>query len=458
VHTPPIRRRLTGYTLVGFAAVLLVFDIFLYTSLRNGLEDALADLLRSRAELAEDLGAALEPEELAQELTAIGIPAVIRTPEGEEYAASPVSPRYGPTPPGPITSLQPPLTSRTVTLEDGTRVAVFASSAGVQQTLQRLLVFLAIGSLAALLLAWFLLRRLVDSTLDPLETVVETAERIAAGEHGERLQPDRPGTELGRMASSFDDMVDALEGAIERAWAEEERTRRFLGDAAHQLRTPLSGVRAAAELLLSETDLETRDRLLAHLVRETARTSNLISDLLHIARLDQQRPMLAEPTDLVALIEDEVSRSRDHAPHLEFAVEVNDVPAAPVAVDPAEVRTALANLLANARRFAEGTIRVDATVDDQRFFIRVVEDGPGLRDGEDELVFERFSTLDGGGGSGLGLPIVRGVSRAHGGDAYFDGEGFVIELPLHRGEEDADSDGYADDASEELTRTGAPQR
>lgn len=438
MRTPPIRRRFTSYALGGFALVLLSFAIFLYFSLQTRLEDAAADLLRNRAELVRELGADTPPEEIAAELTEAGVPALVRTPQGERFESDPRTPRFGSTPPGPFSTLEPPLVSRTVALPNGTLVEVFASRAGVQATLRRLLITVGIGSAAALLLTWALIRWLVRATLDPLETVVETAESIAAGRIGERLYPDRPGTELGRMATSFDDMLDALEGAIERAWAEEEKSRRFLGDAAHQLRTPLSGVRAAAELLLTETDPETRDRLLAHLVRETARTSNLISDLLHVARLDQARPPLTEPTDLVGLVRDEVERARDQAPHLEIDLHVESEPSRPAHVEPGEVRSAIANLLANARRHGEARVEVTVSTDGERVVTRVRDDGPGIPPGSEEVVFERFSTLDGRGGSGLGLPIVRGVAQAHGGYAYHDGRGFVVELPLGAPQQDLD--------------------
>ena len=92
--------------------------------------------------------------------------------------------------------------------------------------------------------------RVVRWSLRPLDEVAGLARRITAGQRGERLRPDRVDTEIGQTAQALDEMLDELEGAEARARAADERSRRFLADAAHELRTPVAGVHAAAETLL----------------------------------------------------------------------------------------------------------------------------------------------------------------------------------------------------------------
>lgn len=411
-----------------FATVILLFDVLVFGALRNELESNLEGNLEQRLQTAVARTGELGPAEAAESLVADGIPAVLRTADGELIAAEPLVGRFGRTPPAPAGVIEPRV-SMSATLDDGTVVEVFASRAGIDATLNRLLLIITLGTVAAVALAYWVLVRLVNETLRPLETVATTAEQITEGARSERLRPDHPETELGRMASSFDDMLDALEATIDEAEEEQERSRRFLADAAHQLRTPVAGVRSAVELLLRETDPEMRDRLLAHTVRETARIGKLISALLHVARLDQGKPPERRPTDLVALCEAEVDRARDLAPHLEVELEVADDAREPVPVDPEEIDEVLANLLDNARRHAEERVEVTVERANGEVVVSVRDDGPGVLAGSEELVFERFATLDGRGGSGLGLAIARGVAWAHGGDVTYEDRAFVMRVP-----------------------------
>lgn len=430
MHTPPLRRRIT---LGGSAVVaLVVFGLgsAVYLSVRDGLEDGLADLLAARVEVAANLAEGLEGDALADRLAAVGIPAEVETAAGRRIVAAPATPLVGAT--GPPTAIPDPRDSHTLTLDDGSSVEVFVTRAGVDTTLRRLLLTTVLGGLVAMVIAYVLLRQVTIRTLSPLDEVVATAERITAGATAERLDPDHATSELGRMAAAFDDMLDTLEQALQRATDEQERTRRFLADAAHQLRTPLAGIRANVELLLQESDPETRDRLIASAVRETARATRLITSLLHLARLDRDDTPTAAPTDLVALCRDEVERAAALAPHLDVQL-ADGTPSDQVApVDPNRVREAVSNLVDNARRHAREQVRVSVDGDGAIVTIRVEDDGPGIPAGAERQVFERFSSLDGFGGSGLGLPIARGVAEAHGGELTLEDGAFVLRLPASR--------------------------
>lgn len=205
--------------------------------------------------------------------------------------------------------------------------------------------------------------------------------------------------------------------------------RRFVADAAHQLRTPMTGIQASAESLLRGAAPPLRDALLANVVRETSRSARLISDLLKLARLDEGEPLQPTALDLVSLCRDEVSRAWSLAPQLDVVLRA---PALdwPVEVDENGVREILANLLDNARRHARSQIEVVLQADDEGVEVRVADDGRGVAPDMVERIFERFVTLDGLGGSGLGLAIGRELARAHGGDLGYREGAFVLRLPI----------------------------
>jgi PAS domain S-box-containing protein len=236
-------------------------------------------------------------------------------------------------------------------------------------------------------------------------------------------------TEQRWLASTLDSTLVALEVALEEARASEAHSRRFLADAAHQLRTPMAGIRACAETLLRGPAPSERDRLLADMVRETSRASRLMTGLLKMARLDQGEEVKPTACDLVALCCDEADRARVLAPDLDIAVEAAELHEQP-ALDADAVREIVANLLDNARRHARRRVAVTLANRDGVVEVRVADDGRGVTPGMEEQVFERFVSLDNRGGSGLGLPIARGLARAHGGDLAYEAGAFVLRLPM----------------------------
>lgn len=206
------------------------------------------------------------------------------------------------------------------------------------------------------------------------------------------------------------------------------RSKHFLADAAHQLRTPIARIQASTEALLGGSSPEEQDRLLADIARETARSARLVSAMLRIARLDEGEALNKAPTDVVALCCDEVDRAWTMSPTLDIVVSAGDLSGEPPRVDANAVREILANLLDNARRHAAHLVEVVVGSTGGTVEIRVVDDGPGLPDDLVERAFDRFASLDGKGGSGLGLSIARALACAHGGDLTYDA-GFVLTLP-----------------------------
>src|SRR5439155_1591685 len=167
------------------------------------------------------------------------------------------------------------------------RVSFRASRTSIDHAVTNLLLVELLVAAAALVLATLLVLQGTRTALRPLSAVIETATRIAQGDSKLRLTPSRTDTELGSLAQAFDQMVDALETAVEDARASDAATRRFLADASHELRTPIAALQASAETLLREQpERPERDRLEAAIARDSERLGRLVNDLLGIARLE----------------------------------------------------------------------------------------------------------------------------------------------------------------------------
>lgn len=237
-------------------------------------------------------------------------------------------------------------------------------------------------------------------------------------------------TEERRMQAELNDTVRCLEAALNQARQSEARERGLVADVAHQLRSPIAGIRAAADTLLRGVSDSTHDQLLAGMVRETSRAARLLTALLQMARLDDGHQVTRGPCDLVALCEDEAARVAALSPELTLRVVPDASLVSPLHLDAAALREILSNLLDNARRHAKSRIEVAIRDGGGWIEVRVADDGPGLPLDMAEQAFERFVSLDGRGGSGLGLPIAQGLARAHSGDLTYDGTAFVLRLDL----------------------------
>lgn len=429
MRTPSLRRRVTSTGVAVFVVLVLLLDAFVYLTLQARLEETLDEVLATRAELARELSEQYVGAELAERLSMRGVPAAVTTGDGQRLDTESI-PRFEAIPPAPPDDPQAPRISTTIAIQDGGSVEIFVSRGGVDATLRRVLLVTLLGTAIAVVAALLLFRRAAAVAISPLDEVVAAARRTAAGRTGERLAPDDPDTELGRFATAYDAMLDSLENALDDTRLTEVRTRRFLDDAAHQLRTPLATVRASVEALLREEDPAVRDLLMASLVREVSRADRLLTSLLTLARLDAGHPLSMAATDLVALAHDEADRCRSIAPHLEVEVDAADAPTTLPIVDADAIREVLANLLDNARRHAADHIVVTvAGGEEGAVELRVRDDGPGLADDDVEHAFQRFASLDGRGGSGLGLAIGRAIAEGHGGALDHEDHSFVLRLP-----------------------------
>jgi two-component system, OmpR family, sensor kinase len=318
----------------------------------------------------------------------------------------------------------------------GAVATLSASRAGVDRAVRQLLAIEVAVALAAVAIAALALLRGLRSALAPLGHVGAVATRIAGGAHDERLRPDRPGTELGRMAAAFDHMVDELESSIARAQRSESAMRRFLADASHELRTPIAALQATAETLLREQpDRPDRDVLEARVAGDAARLGRLVADLLDLARLEANEPLARRRVDLGAVAARAVAEATGHRDRAAVDLAADD--GAIVLGDADALARALRNLIDNAIVAAgpAGRVRIAVRRDAAGPLVAVEDDGPGVPAAERERIFDGFVRLEPvrSPGAGLGLAIARRVAREHGGDLTCEAGGpgarFVLRLP-----------------------------
>ncbi|MDE3085374.1 MAG: HAMP domain-containing histidine kinase [Acidobacteriota bacterium] len=287
-------------------------------------------------------------------------------------------------------------------------------------------------------LSWWIVRR----GLRPLDDMTETAGAIAQGDLAQRVPDAGGGTEVGRLGVALNTMLANIEQAFAARAASEERLRRFLADASHELRTPLTSIRGYAEMF----DRGARDRpedlatSMRHIRNEADRMSELVNDLLLLARLDQERPLERARVELGDVVEAAVASARVSAPERAISYSHHH----PVAVegDASRLRQVVDNLLANASRHTPPGTPVDVRLgtDATSALLEVEDRGPGVAPEDEARIFEPFHRADDSraratGGMGLGLAIVAAITRAHGGSAGVrsnpaGGATFWVTLPL----------------------------
>jgi two-component system, OmpR family, sensor kinase len=438
LNTVSLRLRVTVAVLTVLAAMLILLSIainaiFIAQSNRN-----LDALLTGQAQLARQLArSGAGPQQIVNRVQAGGVQAHLVLPNGTEFGT-------------PITSGTVKTTTITLnapTRVDGASLTLAVDTALVSHARRTLRRVLMITAVIALVISAALVAAAVRFALRPLDSMAALAKTVSQGNRGYRLAPTRTDTELGQTAQAFDEMLDELEGAETRARQAEERTRAFLADAAHELRTPIAGVQAAAETLLQhddQLDHDERQHLQALLVREAERAGALISDLLTAARLDAGIDLDLAPVSLRTLATSEIDRVR--LLHPETVVTMSG-PEVVARADAARVSGILRNVIDNAVRAAgpQGKVHLVVREHDQFAIAEIWDSGPGVPPSQRERIFERLVRLDHGragdaGGSGLGLAIARGYARAHGGDLSCEdprgsGAMFRLVLPLEPREE-----------------------
>jgi two-component system OmpR family sensor kinase len=296
----------------------------------------------------------------------------------------------------------------------------------------------AIGLVAVGVGGAFLVRR----NLEPLQRVAATATRVShlpldsgAVALAERV-PERdtdPRTEVGQVGAALNEMLDHVNSALNARHDSEMKVRRFVADASHELRTPLASIRGYAELSRRERAPVpvSVTHALSRVESEAVRMSELVDDLLLLARLDAGRPLDRQPVDLSLLAVDAVGDAHAASPDHLWELDLPDQPVE-VSGDRARLHQVVANLLANARTHTPAGTRVVTAikVDGEWVRVSVNDNGPGIPHPLQSKVFQRFARGDdsrsrAAGSTGLGLSIVAAVAEAHGGR---------VELASHPGD------------------------
>jgi two-component system, OmpR family, sensor kinase len=342
-------------------------------------------------------------------------------------------------------------------------VVVGLPTSDVDDTLVWVLVMFCVVGVIALIAATTAGILVIRRQLAPLSRVSAAARQVADLEldRGEvrlptpivKVDPASAHTEIGQLGSALNRMLDRIAGALSARHASEMRVRQFVADASHELRTPLAAIRGYTELAQRKQDDLPDD--VAHAMNrvesETERMTQLVEDMLLLARLDTGRPLEREQVDLTRLVIDAASDAHIAGPDHEWSL---DLPAEPVVVrgDEARLHQVLANLFANARTHTPpGTaVTTSLAVVDDKAVLTVADDGPGIPVWLQPEIFERFARGDSsrsrrGGSTGLGLAIVAAVVRAHHGSIDVHSRPgkteFLVKLPVNSqpGHTDADA-------------------
>jgi two-component system sensor histidine kinase MprB len=261
-----------------------------------------------------------------------------------------------------------------------------------------------VGLGMATLGTWFLVRR----TTRPVARLTEAAEQIAVTRDLTTRIERYGNDELGRLAGSFNTMLDALEKSL-------GQQRQLILDASHELRTPLASLRTNVEVLhdVERLSVDQRRALLDGVVTQLDELTGLVADVVELARGESPESG-QEDIALDDLVSQAVDRARRHWPHVIFIIDVLPVTVRGV---PGRLDRAIANLLDNAGKFSPSGAVVDISLD-ATGLLTVADRGPGVPEDALEFVFDRFYRADEARampGSGLGLAIVKQVVEGHNG-------------------------------------------
>jgi heavy metal sensor kinase len=304
-------------------------------------------------------------------------------------------------------------------------------------SVQRILMWsIPIGLGLAAIGGWALARR----ALSPVVSMAEQARRIGATHLDRRLPVANERDELGRLALTFNELLDRLGRAF-------DQQRQFMADASHELRTPLMAIRSAADVTLQREQRDAQEyRAALGLVAEQGRRlSRLVDDMFTLARADAGHAPLQKRTFYLDELTAEIARAGTQIGSARgVTVSVEGGGETPFYADEELLRRLLTNLVDNAIRYSPdgGSVRLSLDCDEQWCRIAISDAGPGIPVDAQAHIFDRFYRADrsrtqaqSGDGAGLGLAISRWIAEAHGGSLTLErsspeGSTFVVKLPV----------------------------
>lgn len=323
------------------------------------------------------------------------------------------------------------LLSRRVDTPSGTvDIHVAATLDDIDESTTALATSLTVAIPAVVALVAGLVWWLVGRTLQPVEDIRTQVAGIGGSDLHRRV-PVRDGDdEIARLARTMNAMLDRIEQVA-------DRQQRFVADASHELRAPLTRIRSALEVDLAHPG--DADLLATHrsALDETVGLAHLVDDLLHLARSDAGVTTLRrDPVDLDDIVLRHARRLRTEAG---LTVDMTEVGAVQVAGEAGQLGRAIGNLADNAARHAATRVSFALREDGATARLTVTDDGPGVPPHQRERVFKRFTRLDDSrhsrtGGAGLGLAIARDIAHHHGGSLTIEPRGrsgarFILTIP-----------------------------
>ena len=293
----------------------------------------------------------------------------------------------------------------------------------ISATIRQLVFLEFLITLGLLVLLGFTASLIIRRELKPLETMATAADEIAGGELERRIAPGDPGTEIGRLGTAFNGMLDGISGLLDEQQRSEDRLRQFVADASHELRTPVAAVRGYSELYKAGMlpDEAAVARAMDRMGFEARRMGGLVEDLLTLIKADAEQPREHEPVDLAQLLVGVVDDAAVIDDTRTWRL-VGTARPTMVAGDRLRLHQLFANLLSNVRTHTPTgtTATVSVLAGQDEVAVTVTDDGPGVRPDELPRLFDRFYRADESrsrenGGSGLGLSIVAAIVRSHNG-------------------------------------------
>jgi signal transduction histidine kinase len=430
--------------LVAFTLAGTGLDAILYRSLLAGVDDATAGIVRHIAEALQsnsphDLDGSLLTTN--QRVVAIQLIA----PDGKVVKRSGSAPQTALLPITEFDSnLRRGMSDDAVPHDDmrvsGQRVStpsgdytVLAGggSEAVEATARTVALLLACGAPIIIAVAAAATYWLVRRSLQSVDAIRSRVAEISTSDLTQRVPVPTSRDEIAGLAVTMNKMLSRIE-------AGHRAQQRFLGDASHELRSPLATIISGLEVAEAHPDLLDADLAINTLLPEAHRMRTLIEDLLLLARADEQNLVLhKEDVALDDLAEVEAARVRRE---MECTI-YTDICPARLTGDPAALSRMIRNLVDNAVRHANSLIAIEVSSRSGTAKLSLSDDGPGIAPAERTRVFERFVRLDSdrsrsGGGAGLGLAIVAEVVAAHGGTVTIDdrpggGTKMIVALPQH---------------------------
>lgn len=440
-RTTSVRFRVTAAATTAVLVLMVLVSVLVVTVQRRTLTATLEEGLERTA---ADVAVAVAGGDVTSAPPAYGDDdafAQVVDADGRVLAASPNLEGSGPVVAPPVEDRQwgtvdgLPVEDATfrilsVRLDDGRLVHAGATLDDIEESTALLSASLAamvpVVTVALAGLVWVLVGR----TLRPVEAIRREVAAIGGGSLDHRVPVPATADEISRLADTMNDMLERVEQAA-------ERQTRFVADASHELRGPLTRIRSELEVDLAHPTTADPQATHRSVLEETVAMQHLVDDLLVLARSDAGHPLRREPVDLTEIVRQHAERAREAGRRVDERLDPVEVSG-----NPRDLDRAIGNVVANAARHAGTQVTITLTLDAGEAVVRIDDDGPGVPTEHRAEVFDRFTRLDpartpGTGGAGLGLAIARDVVARHGGtitidDAPLGGARFELRFPTAR--------------------------